>query len=133
MHYKLIHLITGLNTGGAEMMLYKLVSQIDRERFDIKVISLTDVGPVGEKILGLEIPVIGLGMKRGVPNPFFLFKLAKNVSRIIIGPDFLLTQTFILSFPETVTFVYSSTKVGFTPSMLFSLLLQHCACSYHST
>ena len=49
---------------------------------------------------------------------FFLYKLAKNVSRIIIGPDFLLTQTFISSFPETVTFVYSSTKVGFTPSML---------------
>ena len=52
---------------------------------------------------------------------FLLYKLTKNVNRIIIDPDFLLTQTFISSFPETVTFVCSSTKVGFTPSMLFSM------------
>jgi glycosyltransferase involved in cell wall biosynthesis len=92
MRYKLIHLITGLNTGGAEMMLYKLLSQIDRERFDIKVISLTDVGPVGEKIWGLEIPVIGLGMKRGVPNPFFLFKLARILKQE--KPDILQTWMY---------------------------------------
>jgi glycosyltransferase involved in cell wall biosynthesis len=92
MCYKLVHLITGLNTGGAEMMLYKLLSQIDREKFDIKVISLTDVGPVGEKIKKLEIPVIGLGMKRGVPNPFFLFKLARILKRE--KPDILQTWMY---------------------------------------
>ncbi len=53
------------------MMLYKLLSKIDRKRFDVSVISLTDVGPVGEKIKELGVPVIGLGMKRGIPNPFF--------------------------------------------------------------
>lgn len=92
MSYKLIHLITGLNTGGAEMMLYKLLSQIDREKFDIKVISLTDVGPVGEKIKKLEIPVIGLGMKRGVPNPFFLLKLARILKKE--KPDILQTWMY---------------------------------------
>lgn len=56
-----------------------------------------------------------------MPFFFLLYKLAKNINRIIIGPDFLLTQTFISSFPETVTFVCSSTKVGFTPSKLFSM------------
>lgn len=74
MRYKLIHLITGLNTGGEEMMLYKLLSRIDCEKFDIKVISLTDVDPVGEKIKKLQIPVIGLGIKRRVPNPFFYLR-----------------------------------------------------------
>lgn len=77
MKYNLIHLITGLNTGGAEMMLYKLLSKINREKFEIKVISLTDIGPIGEKIRKLQIPVIELGMKRGIPNPFFILKLAK--------------------------------------------------------
>jgi glycosyltransferase involved in cell wall biosynthesis len=74
------------------MMLYKLLSQIDREKFDIKVISLTDVGPVGEKIKKLEIPVIGLGMKRGVPNPFFLLKLARILKQE--KPDILQTWLY---------------------------------------
>lgn len=77
LNYKIIHLITGLNTGGAEMMLYKLLSRINHNKFDIYVISLMDVGPIGKKIKELGIPVMGLGMKRGVPNPYFLFKLTK--------------------------------------------------------
>ena len=62
---KVLHLITGLNTGGAEMMLYKLISRMDRDQFDNKVISLTDIGPVGKKIKGLGVPVYSLGMRRG--------------------------------------------------------------------
>jgi len=89
---KLIHLITGLNTGGAEMMLYRLLSKIDRRKFDVSVISLTDVGPVGEKIKELDIPVIGLGMKRGIPNPSFLFKLAKILKKE--KPDVLQTWMY---------------------------------------
>jgi len=61
---KLLHIITGLSTGGAEMMLYKLVSKIDRSYFDIYVVSLTDIGPVGEKIKKLNIPVVAVRMKR---------------------------------------------------------------------
>ena len=81
MKNKLVHLITGLNTGGAEMMLYRLLSKTDRQKFNVSVISLTDVGSVGKKIEELGIPVMGLGMKRGIPNPFFLFKLAKILKR----------------------------------------------------
>ncbi|MGP3560192.1 glycosyltransferase family 4 protein [Geobacillus sp. BK01] len=90
--YKLIHLITGLNTGGAEMMLYRLLSKTDRQKFSVSVISLTDVGPIGKKIEELGIPVMGLGMKRGIPNPFFLFKLAKILKRE--KPDILQTWMY---------------------------------------
>ena len=92
MNIKLTHVITGLNIGGAEMMLYRLLSKIDREKFDVSVISLTDIGPVGEKIKELGIPFIGLGMKRGVPNPFFLFKLAKILKKE--KPDVLQTWMY---------------------------------------
>ena len=47
---KIVHLITGLNTGGAENMLYKLVSNSDSRRFSHVVISLMDKGVFGEKL-----------------------------------------------------------------------------------
>ena len=73
---KIIHVITGLSTGGAEMMLYKLLSGMNRHRFAPEVISLTDVGPIGKWIGALEVPVSSLNMNRGVPNPSALLKLA---------------------------------------------------------
>ena len=70
------HIITGLNTGGAETMLYKLLSNIDRTKFEPMVLSLTDIGSIGKKIEKLGISVKALGMKRGVPDPRFVFRLA---------------------------------------------------------
>ncbi|USK33683.1 glycosyltransferase [Bacillus sp. F19] len=89
---KVIHLITGLDIGGAETMLYKLVSSTDNAIFHLKVISLTDIGPVGKKINELGIPVISLGMKNGVPNPIFLFKLIRILRRE--KPDLLQTWMY---------------------------------------
>jgi len=74
---KVIHVITGLNVGGAEMMLYKLLSAMDREQFSSEVISMTDIGPVGKKIEALGVPVRALGMQRGIPSPFGLLRLVK--------------------------------------------------------
>jgi glycosyltransferase involved in cell wall biosynthesis len=72
---KIIHLITDLDPGGAEMMLYKLLSVMDREAFDQQVVSLTRVGVIGEEIRALGWPVDSLGMKRGVPSPAAFLKL----------------------------------------------------------
>jgi glycosyltransferase involved in cell wall biosynthesis len=62
---KVVHLITGLDVGGAEMMLYKLLSRMDRKRFCNTVISLRDVGPVGWKIRELGLSVHELHMRPG--------------------------------------------------------------------
>jgi glycosyltransferase involved in cell wall biosynthesis len=62
---KILHLITGLNVGGAEMMLYKLLSRMDRQRFDNVVVSLMEGGPLRQKIEELDVPVYGLGMQPG--------------------------------------------------------------------
>ena len=74
---EITHIITGLGTGGAEMMLYKLLSNMDRDLFDAEVISLTGVGLVGEKIRALGVPVQALGMRRGIPDPRGILRLAK--------------------------------------------------------
>jgi glycosyltransferase involved in cell wall biosynthesis len=72
---KVSHLITGLSTGGAEMMLYKLLSRKNSTFFEHQVISMTDQGPVGEKIQALGVSVKSLGMLRGIPNPLKLRQL----------------------------------------------------------
>lgn len=73
---KVLHVITGLGTGGAETMLYRLVSRIDRATFESEVISLIDIGPIGQKIQALGVSVRALGMCPGVPNPLAVLQLA---------------------------------------------------------
>ena len=72
---KIAHLITGLSTGGAEQMLYKLLSRNDGSRFQPCVISLMDQGTLGKPITDLGIPVFFLGMRRGVPDVTGIWKL----------------------------------------------------------
>ena len=71
------HLITGLGWGGAESMLCKLLSRIDRTRFSCSVISMVDGGGVAGLIESLDIPVKSLGLRRGEPNPLGLFRLMR--------------------------------------------------------
>ncbi len=65
---KIVYLTTGLNMGGAEVMLYNLLSNIDRDRFEPTVISLMDKGVFGEQIEELGIPVHSAGMLVGKPS-----------------------------------------------------------------
>jgi hypothetical protein len=73
----LLFLVTDLGTGGAQEMLFKLLSRIDRARFIPQVISLMDHGLLTPKIQALGIPVDSLGMRRGVPNPLAILRLAR--------------------------------------------------------
>ena len=79
---KVLHVITGLGTGGAEMMLYKLLSHMDGEDFQNEVISLTDCGPLSRNIQDLGIPVSALGMPRGIPSPRAVFELNRRLQAI---------------------------------------------------
>ena len=47
---KIVHIITSLQTGGAEMMVAKLVASMDRTRFENVVVSLTVPGDVASQI-----------------------------------------------------------------------------------
>jgi len=74
---KVVHVITGLSVGGAENMLFKLVSGMDRSEFSPEVISLSGIGPIGEKMQAAGIPVQALNMRPGLPNPALLLRLTQ--------------------------------------------------------
>lgn len=76
---KILHVITDLNTGGAEMSLYRLLSCIDRTMYASQVVSLIPVGGVGDKIRELGIPVFTLNMKPGQPSVSALLKLTNRM------------------------------------------------------
>lgn len=71
--------ITGLSTGGAEMMLLKLLERIDRGRFELHVFSLTTLGELGGRIAALGIPVEALGMRPGLPSPRKFWRLVTRL------------------------------------------------------
>lgn len=89
---RVTHVITGLNPGGAEMMLYKLLGEMDRSRFDPLVVSLLDKGTIGPRIGALGVPVRALGMRRGVPNPLAILKLARWLQQA--KPDVIQTWMY---------------------------------------
>jgi glycosyltransferase involved in cell wall biosynthesis len=76
---KVTHVITDLSLGGAEMMLYRLLSTMDREKFKNEVISLTDLGEVADKIRRVGVPVDALGMNRRFPNPLAITRLCRRI------------------------------------------------------
>lgn len=65
---RVVHLISGLMVGGAEMMLLKLLSGMDQSQYRSVVISLTDRGTVGPNIEKLGIPLYSLGMNKRCMN-----------------------------------------------------------------
>jgi glycosyltransferase involved in cell wall biosynthesis len=72
---KVVHLISSLDMGGAEIQLAKLLSRKDRSCFEHAVVSLLDVGVVGEMIRGQGIAVHSLGMKRSIPSLSAIWRL----------------------------------------------------------
>ena len=75
---KIIHIITGLSIGGAEIMLYKLLSITDKQKFTPIVIALVaGSDEMKDRIEALDIPVYSLGIKRS--SLFSLFRFLKLI------------------------------------------------------
>ena len=83
--FRIVFIITDLDTGGAEIMLFRLLSYLDRGKFEPTVICLRRDGPIGEKIRSLNIPVHPLGIDPDRPNPLSWFKLLKILRQIHPG------------------------------------------------
>jgi glycosyltransferase involved in cell wall biosynthesis len=87
-----LHLISNLESGGAETMLNKLVAASDPERFRHLVVSMLAGGSLAEGIRRAGVPVRTLGMTRGVPNAGAVVKLVKLLRRH--RPDVLQTWMY---------------------------------------
>jgi hypothetical protein len=73
---KILHVITGLDVGGAETTLHRLVTAMDAVRFLPRVVSLIEPGEIGRGLARDGVRVDSLGMRRGVPSPAGLVRLA---------------------------------------------------------
>jgi glycosyltransferase involved in cell wall biosynthesis len=87
---KIIHMIVGLGNGGAERMLYNLISSQEKERYNIEVISMTQKGKYGPLIEEQGIKVHELNMNKGIMNFRALFKCLSLVK----GADVLQTWMY---------------------------------------
>lgn len=88
---KILFVVTGLSTGGAEMMLLRVLERLDK-RFSPFVISLTTLGEIGPRIQKYGIPVEQLGMWPVLPSPTAVFKLAWKIKAL--KPDIVHTWMY---------------------------------------
>ncbi len=65
---KVAHITTGLETGGAEVQLLRLLTDIDKSKFEMIVISLHNETYLADKIRELGLPVYSLQLKKNPLN-----------------------------------------------------------------
>jgi glycosyltransferase involved in cell wall biosynthesis len=91
MRTRIMHVVTGLGLGGAEVMLERLLQASDPAALSHEVVSLTDLGVVGERIQRLGIRTHALGMTRA-PSPAKVLRLARLIRRF--DPDVVQTWMY---------------------------------------
>lgn len=87
MKKKILHLITGLEVGGAENMLLKILPRTS-DAFDHSVCSIIGVGPIGDKLVAAGIPVYYLDLSQTL-DITIIPKLKKII--LDLQPDVLVT------------------------------------------
>jgi glycosyltransferase involved in cell wall biosynthesis len=74
---RVMHVITTLGPAGAETMLCRMASGMDGTRFENEVVSLTGILDLAERMQEIGVRVRTLGMRRGMPNPLPVIRLAQ--------------------------------------------------------
>lgn len=74
---KVMHIITTLGPAGAETMLVRVTSGMDNTRFENEVVSLTGILDLAERMQSIGMRVRTLDMKKRIPNPLRVIRLAK--------------------------------------------------------
>jgi glycosyltransferase involved in cell wall biosynthesis len=69
------------------MMLYKLLSEVNRERFELIVVSLRNRGQLNRRIEALGIPIHTVAMRLPVPTPTSCWRLIRLIRRL--DPDLI--------------------------------------------
>jgi glycosyltransferase involved in cell wall biosynthesis len=110
----IVHLITGLETGGAERMLSRLVACTDRDRFRSLVVSITGAGNMAPAVDRAGIELISLGIRRGVPDPRGLFRLGRILREV--RPDILQTWLYHADFLGLVV-----KQLGYIPHLIWNV------------
>ncbi len=78
-YVKIIHIIVGLNVGGAEMMLKRLIESEPASIPETIVVSLTSLGVIGESLRARGVCVHTLGMSSALDFPITLWRLIRLI------------------------------------------------------
>jgi len=90
---KVTHVIIGLNVGGAELMLKRLIeSHREQPGIEHSVISLTGLGVLGEQLSAEGVAVYCLGMSSIIKGPATFFRLRKLLQTL--RPDVVHTWMY---------------------------------------
>ncbi len=82
---KIAHISTGLDTGGAEVQLIRLLEGLDKNKFEMIVISLHEETYLADKIRDeLNIPVHSLYLKKNPLNVGKAYKILKEFNPDVI-------------------------------------------------
>ena len=76
-----LHVITGLPIGGAQSALGRLLARIPGERFTQSVVSLGELGAMGEAWRRDGVRVAALGMRPSTPDPLAFLRLVRLLRR----------------------------------------------------
>jgi len=87
-----LHLITGLDAGGAEGTLTRVVTRLDPRRHRSVVVSMTGPGALSPILSEAGIELFSLEMRRGVPDLRGLARFANVLRRI--RPDIVQTWLY---------------------------------------
>ncbi len=78
---KVIHIITGLGTGGAETSLYRLLQSLCGTSIESEVIVLAGEGELSARIAGVAKRVVHLNLNPVRPNPWKILTLRRLLTR----------------------------------------------------
>ena len=84
---RILHTITGLNMGGAEIMLARFLEQLDPRAFSSTVLSLLTPGVLHPRVTRSSTEVLSINMARGL-RPLDVVRLASCVRQAAV-PDLL--------------------------------------------
>jgi len=76
---RLCFLITDLDYGGAETQLVRLAGRLRERGWEVSVISMMPAEAYQEELAAAGIALCSLGMRRGVPDPRAIWRLARRV------------------------------------------------------
>ena len=111
---KIIYIITGLNVGGAELVLLRLLMKINKKEYDPLVITLREKGIMGERIEKLGINVHCLRIHSFINLLPGLIKLVNKIN--IFNPQII--HTFMI---HSAFFVGIIAKLLNKPTIIWNI------------
>lgn len=90
---QVVHVIIGLDVGGAELMLKRLIeSQLEKPKIQHQIISLTSLGKLGPVLQKQGVQIYALGMSSMLKGPVVFFKLRALLRKL--QPDVVHTWMY---------------------------------------